>query len=365
MNDFKLGIYLDPDFVKSKEDVKKLVNDLKTLEKVDFVLILTKSSDGTAYPSQYTKNVCVKNPQMYSEIVKALKDLGIETHAWFCLYIESVEKPSEIVKSNPGVLLVNKYGKSNLEEPTWSYIKPEYSIYWVCPSAELYREYLKKLMIEVIEKYDVDGIHLDYVRYPETLEGRYYCYCKRCLKRFKEEYGYIFPTNDVIHVRYYVTILCENVSSSVKEFAKLAKEHGKKISAYVFTDYTTAIEACYQDWPYFSRYLDLLLPTLYEVSPEWMKVLVKRAKSVASKGCKITPVIYTNTVIRRAVKGARRWSLKRNAEYILESMRSVKEAGADGIVFYHYSALFGKSVAGNLPKHELERVIEGLRTFPY
>jgi len=365
MSDFKLGIYLVPDFVKSKEDVKKLVSDLRALEKVDFVLLLTKSSDGTAYPSQYTKNVCVENPQMYGDIVKALKDLGIETHAWFCLYIESVEKPSEIIKSNPEVLLVNKYGKSNLEEPTWSYIKPEYSIYWVCPSAELYREYLKKLMVEVIEKYDVDGIHLDYVRYPETLEGRYYCYCERCLKRFKEEYGYTFPTNDVIHVRYYVTILCENVSNSVKEFAELAKEHGKKISAYVFTDYTTAIEACYQDWPYFSRYLDILLPTFYEVSPEWMKVLVERARSVAFKGCEITPVIYTNTVIRRAVKGAKRWTLERNAEYILESMKSVKEAGADGIIFYHHSALFGRSAAGNLPRRELERVIEELRAFPY
>lgn len=365
MSNFKLGIYLDPNFVKSKEDVKRITDDLRTLEKVDFVLLLTKSSNGTAYSSRYTKNMCVENPRMYGEIVKALRNLGVETHAWFCLYIESVEKPSEIVKSNPEVLLVNKYGKSNLDEPTWSYIKPEYSVYWVCPSAESYREYLKKLMVEVIENYDIDGIHLDYVRYPEALEGRYYCYCKRCLKRFREEYGYTFPTNDVIHVRYYVTILCENVSNSVREFAELAKEYGNRISAYVFTDYTTAIESCYQDWPYFSRYLDFLLPTLYEVSPEWMKVLVERARSVAFDRCKITPVIYTNTVIRRAIKGAKRWTLKRNAEYILESMKSIKEAKADGIVFYRYNTLFGKSSIGNLPRHELERVIEGIKEFPY
>ena len=344
MSDFKLGIYLVPDFVKSRESVKRLVDDIKTLERVDFVLLLTKSSNGMTYPSQYTKNVCVENPHIYGEMVKALRNLGVETHAWFCLYIESIERPSEIVRNNPDVLLVSKYGKSNLEEPTWSYVKPEYSIYWVCPSAELYREYLKKLMVEVIEKYDVDGIHLDYVRYPEALEGRYYCYCKRCLKRFKEEYGYTFPTNDVIHIRYYVTILCENVSNSVKEFSELAREHGRRISAYVFTDYTTAIETCYQDWPHFSHYLDLLLPTLYEVSPEWMKVLVKRARSVTSKECEITPVIYTNTVVRRAIKGAKRWSVERNAEYILKSIESVKDAGADGIVFYHYSTLFGLSL---------------------
>ncbi len=351
--------------IKSEKDVDILKKDLQSLDKVDFVLLFTKGFKGMTYPSQYTRCIYPKEFDRYRVVVKALKDLDIKVHAWFCLFPEDINYPSDIVKKHPDILLVNKYGKSNLEEPTWSYVKPEYSIYWVCPSAEIYIEYLKNLMREVIEKYDVDGIHLDYVRYPEALEGRYYCYCKRCLRRFKEEYGYTFPTNDVIHVRYYVTILCENVTNAVKEFSELTKEYGREISAYVFTDYTTAIESCYQDWPYFSRYLDLLLPSLYEVSPSWMKVLVERAKSVVHERCKITPVIYTNTIIRRAVEGARRWSMERNAKYILEAIEAIRKAGADGVVFFYYETLFGRAPQKNLPRDELMKLIEEIKARSY
>ena len=285
----KLGLYMKLDFAKSRKDIKEMIDDLKSLGGVNYVLLLTKSKQGVCYPSKYADNVY--NDERYKEVVKELKDNSIKVHAWFCLYIEDVKKPSRIVKENPDILIVNKYGKSNLEEPTWSYIKPEYSVYWVCPSSELYRNYLIKLMEEVVTKYDLDGIHLDYVRYPEAIEGRYYCYCKRCLQRFKEEYGYSFPTNDVVKIRYYVTILCENVSNSVKEFSTIAREYGCEISAYVFTDYTTAIEACYQDWPYFSQYLDFIIPTMYEVAPSWMKTLIRRARHVTNNRCEIHPAI--------------------------------------------------------------------------
>lgn len=66
------------------------------------------------------------------------------------------------------------------------------------PSHTGYRQYLMPLMREVVENYPVDGIHLDYIRYPEAVEGRHYRYCRRCRKKFKDEYGYELPANDVI-----------------------------------------------------------------------------------------------------------------------------------------------------------------------
>jgi hypothetical protein len=54
---------------------------------------------------------------------------------------------------------------------------------WLCPSHPKNRELEKNLMMELVRKYDVDGVHFDYMRYPyEPL-----CYCETCQRKFTEE----------------------------------------------------------------------------------------------------------------------------------------------------------------------------------
>lgn len=236
----------------------------------------------------------------YGAVCEAARGAGIEVHAWFCLYIERVDRPTSAVRRHPEYLLVNRYRRHNTEQPTWSTVSESYSTYWVCPSAEGYRDFLSELMKAVVERYDVAGIHLDYVRYPEEVEGRYYCYCERCRRRYKEEYGYELPADDVIKNRYYISTMCENVSSAVEHFSKLARSLGRKISAYVFTDYVTAIEACYQDWPYFSRFLDTLIITAYEVEGRYAGTLVRRAEAVSDRRCRIAAAVYSLPHVRRS-----------------------------------------------------------------
>jgi len=344
--------------IKSKRDVSKFFDNIESLN-VKRILILTKNKMGVTYPSDVDdRHIYDKSFDRYGEIVKEAKDRGIKVDAWFCLYIEDINSPSTLVKRYPEILLVNKYGKSNLEEPTWSYIDPKYSVYWVCPSSQKYNNFLLNLMEEVIEKYDVDGIHLDYVRYPEAVEGRYYCYCRRCLKRFKEEYGYQFPTNDVVKIRYFVTILCENVSNAVKYFSELAHKYGKDISAYVFTDYTTSIESCYQDWPYFSKYLNYIIPTLYEVSPKYIPILMEKTKKVVS--CKIYPAIYTNKNVRRSLHGGKRWTKDRSPTELINIIKSILDAKVDGVTFFTYEGLFGYGKK-SFSRKEIEKIKELLK----
>jgi len=48
---------------------------------------------------------------------------------------------------------------------------------------EAYRDFLVNLMVGVARDYDVDGIHLDYIR----TRGR--CYCEDCRREFQEQFG--------------------------------------------------------------------------------------------------------------------------------------------------------------------------------
>jgi len=346
----QIGAYAAPR-LDGETEVAQVVSELKALG-LSEIYLLAKQCSLMTYPSRIAP--CVpeaKEWDSFGALTRAATDAGIKVHAWFKLFPELISQPSPIVQEHPEILLVNSDGQSNFEEPTWK--SAGQSIYWVCPSNELYRSYLCDLMREVLTDYPVSGINLDFVRYPEEVPGRRYCYCERCRSRFKEEYGYTLPSESVVHNRYYVTILCENVTRSVEAFAGVTSELGSELSAYVFTDYTTAIEAVYQDWPAFSQYLNRVHPTLYEVAPAHAGRLVERARRVTFPECEILPVISPVNKIWRGQDGGERWTPQMDASYLLETMDAVLEAGADGIWLYLYEALFHRPSYDFTPTYSL------------
>lgn len=340
---------------------REVVENLKWLG-ADRMLLLSKDTKGKVlYPSGVAPAKSGVG-RTYSDMVDEARDEGISVDAWLCLFPEDMVDVNPIVRKNPDILLVNRYGESNWERPTWSDVDPKYSTFWACPSAEQYVQYLESILREIAGSYRVDGLHMDYVRYPEAVEGRYYCYCHRCLRRFEQEYGYKFPTREVIHIRHYISIMCENVTGTVEKLSNAARGRGLTSSAYVFTDYVTAIESCYQDWPYFSRFLDYIVPTLYEVSPGYAGRMVSRARLVTDPKTKVVPAVYANRVVRRAVAGARRWTLRRGAEYIYEIAESCLEAGAKGIALFHYKTIFHHDTPNSLSPPEVVELRDSLKS---
>lgn len=54
---------------------------------------------------------------------------------------------------------------------------------WLCPSHPENRKLEKNIMFELVRKYDIDGVHFDYMRYPYEP----FCYCQSCRERFGKE----------------------------------------------------------------------------------------------------------------------------------------------------------------------------------
>lgn len=344
-----LGAYASTGAIKSDGDAKAMAANCANLGVASIMLLMDKREIEARLKG-------AQGFDAHAAVCVAAKAAGIQVHAWLCLYREVIQNCTDIVQQHPEYLVVNRQRKSNIEQPTWSTLPGDVAVYWVCASAEGYRDYLAGLMTGIIDRYDVDGIHLDYVRYPEEVEGRAYCYCERCLGQFKEKYGYELPAQDVIKNRYYVNIMCENVSRSVEHFANLVHGRGKEISAYVLTDYLTAIETCYQDWPWFSRFLDRLIITVYEVQDAWVRRLVERARAVMHEKCRLATAAYTFPGNRRSSDGGSRWWTGKDEE-ILAAMRATYDAGADGVYLFTYEALFDPALA---PERR-ELLVQGIR----
>ncbi len=332
------GFYIEPN-LKSQEEVDKFIAQCKRMV-VNKIFIETKDTRGNLlYPSKkFRVAETIGDFDCYGSICDAARKANITTHAWFVIFNEGNENPVSIIEEHPEYLLVNREGKTNNEQPTWITVDPKYSTYWVCPTAKGYRGYLKDMMQEVIDLYNVDGIHLDYIRYPEEVDAREYCYCDRCQSLFKENYGYTLPANDVIKNRYWVTQMCNNVTNAVKDFADFAHKRNKLISAYVFTDYTTAIEATYQNWPWFSRYLDFIIPTSYESSPSYIHEMAKRTKAVMNKECMLFPTVYSAPAVRRSEDGGNRW-YNGQPEDVVSTFNAWLEEDVDGVVFFTYGLM--------------------------
>jgi uncharacterized lipoprotein YddW (UPF0748 family) len=103
--------------------------------------------------------------------VTAGKAYGIEVHARMlaltCLFASPAEKS---VLAGAGRLAVNAEGKTTD---------------WLCPTDPRNEEQLLAVATEIVERYPVQGIQLDYFRY----EGTDMCVCPRCRAAFERETG--------------------------------------------------------------------------------------------------------------------------------------------------------------------------------
>lgn len=123
---------------------------------------------------------------------------------------------------------------------------------WLCPSHPDNFALEHDAMMEVLQNYDIDGLHFDYIRYPSPD----YCYCDGCRTRFENETGNTV-TNWPADVRpggpleaeflpwrrVQITELVEAVYNSAKAY-----DPDVRISAAVIGDYSVAFGSVGQDW---------------------------------------------------------------------------------------------------------------------
>ncbi len=103
----------------------------------------------------------------------ACKKHGVECHVWKVNFNMGSRSPASFARkmAAAGRTQVSRGGEK----------KPR----WLCPSHPVNRQLEIAAMVEVAEKYAVDGIHFDYIRYP----GPDYCFCAGCRQRFAKAIG--------------------------------------------------------------------------------------------------------------------------------------------------------------------------------
>lgn len=201
----------------------------------------------------------------------AAKEQGLQTHRWMWT-MNRGEK--ELLSSHPEWYAVSRSGKSCATAPAYvDYYR------FLCPSHPDVPQYLVEKAQEQLEKKDIDGLHLDYIRYPDVvlpvnlwqnykldqsteLPDYDFCYSKFSKDAFKKETGI-----DIDQVEYPAQSLSwrnfryRQINKIVNRIAEVAKEYDKPLTAAVFPTPDLAKRIVRQDWTNWN--LSAVFPMIY------------------------------------------------------------------------------------------------------
>jgi len=309
---FRKGVFI------SKEDVKSY----KIVE--DFVHALSYCN---------INSVFMEAEEYSLKLIKSLHNHGIQFFASFSVFANST-----ILQKHPELAPINAAGKEM--EAIEGYVG-------LCPTNKSYR--MKKLedLSKLVERYGMDGVWLDFIRYPTKWEEpkpilRQYCFCQSCLQKFSEDTGILLPgegTRDKAefilskHTEAWVNWKCEVIEDFVAQTKKRIAEVKLGIPLGAFTvpwkkdDLGGAIKSIVgQDFKLLSKWVDIFSPMTYhrlcEKSVEWVGEITEHMVELTNS--RVWTTIQSYNVPTREFKGV---------------LDQVVKSGSSGVVVFHWNGV--------------------------
>ncbi|MCF7809055.1 MAG: family 10 glycosylhydrolase [Candidatus Marinimicrobia bacterium] len=280
------GIWVVRHSITSPEKVRRLITFASVNGYTD--LFVQVRGRGDAY---YNSSIVPRAHLLPKNAYDPLKDIiplahakGIRIHAWVNMYLSwSARKlprnPEHIVNKYPHWVEVNSSGKSDLEFVSQNGRNGREGVY-LSPMNDQVNNHLLQVINEIVASYQVDGVHLDYVRF----QDRNYGYNRDGRKKFLMTYNvdpitlgngngsYWYRLNPEEKEKYWIywnefrraelSRYIQRISNSIHQINPAVK-----LSAAVKPNPEVARKRFFQDWPAWlsSGSMDFVVPMNYAV----------------------------------------------------------------------------------------------------
>ncbi|MFW6163600.1 MAG: glycoside hydrolase family 10 protein, partial [Planctomycetota bacterium] len=295
---------------------------VQTLAENGFTAVLPNMLwGGTAY---YDGDVLPVAPEVaergdqIAQCVAACRKHGVECHVWKVNWNMSHRAPKPFAERmrREGRIQVGFDGTPNPR--------------WLCPSHPENQKLEIESMVEVATKYDVDGVHFDYIRYP----GPSYCFCDGCRERFEAAIGRKVgrwpadcrhdPETETQWLdwrRGHITKVVAAVAQRVRK-AKPKVE----ISAAVFRNWPIDRDKVGQDWKLWCDrgYLDFVCPMDYTPNNVTFEQMVRRQLQ------------WSGEVPCYPGIGLSVWGSPRDVVKLIEQIQIARRLGTGGFTVFNY-----------------------------
>ncbi len=337
----KRAIWVVRDALKSPAELEKIVNVAASADISD-IYVQVRALGRCYYLSDIEPRASFITPEYdpLNLLIKMCEIYNIRVHAWINMfYIWSGSQPPP--ESNHPFNLFPQYilAKEGLPEYT-DLKKAGIEGYFLDPQSIDINKYLLNVLLEVADKYVINGIHLDYFRYPDveysfTADSRTNFRLDHFLdplklyrdpEKFVKYYGHgVFQQADKEYRQFLGEVL-SNYLSGIYNTVK-AKRNNLELSVAVKPDPVEAKFRYFQDWQKWIRdqYCDYVVLMNYRT--EWNDfVKVLNQLQDAPEREKIIMGIST---------------YNQNEDAVQKRLKAVHQAGFGGFALFSYNYLAG------------------------
>lgn len=279
-------------------------------------------------------------------IIRRAHAQGLEVQAWINVYLvwsagDPPRSPLHVVNAHPDWISVRADGRRLVEMLPEDFEQQKLEGMYLAPGNPAVKRHLREIVREIVTRYDVDGIHLDYVRYPEPGVG----YDGATRTAFEQEYGIDpiqmeSPTAELLDVvgpdqipdlrGRWLQWKRDQITDLVRDIRRDLDLSGKnvKLTAAVIADQNAAINRHGQDWPAWLRegIVDAVMPMCYAPSTPVVQRQIAAALSIPTERHVYAGIAMYNESARDAA----------------EKVRIARKMGVDGIALFSYDSLVGK-----------------------
>lgn len=267
--------------------------DAKVRAAVDFaaaknlnMLLLQVYGDGAAlYPSAVAPRNSLTSGSGFDPLAAAVPYAharGIEVHAWMNVVRVyhggngAPSNPQHVLRLHPDWTMVDVNGIKSTDR--YSVVGAEI---FACPERQGFHDYCVAVAREIAANYDVDGVHLDYIR---LSNGTSWCYCDAHLANFQARYGRA-PTASDPDWRAFrfetITRLVSSIHDAIGQVRPRARLSAATTRFFSFQDP--------REWFHRGK-LDIQFPMLYTSDVAAFEALADAAR-MASNGRLVMPGI--------------------------------------------------------------------------
>jgi len=367
--------------MSSPDSVRELVRRAKENGFTDLIVQVRGRGDAYYESSIEPRAEAITRQAGFDPLALTIEEAhreGIKVHAWINIYLVAdleslpVSRDHPIYR-HPEWLMVPRGIATELYDvppDSGAYLdriiefsrlnRNELEGLFVSPAHPGVKDNLLDIWMDIAKRYEVDGLHFDYVRYPNP----HYDYSRISIDRFRLEiekkltprerraliaefrrdpllYIRRFPVAYAEFQRAQVTDLVSRIYNGVKGVKPNAI-----ISAAVFANEEDAARSRFQEWREWLRmgWLDVVCPMAYTPDTEAFRKQLLTAMNLAS--------------------GKRVWggigAYKQTAESAIEKIRVAREVGAQGFILFSYDSSI-KASDLNPQGDYLEKVRDSLK----
>ncbi len=337
-NEFK-GVWVRP----TETNERDIANSVARIKKagIDNIFIETYFHGRTIFPSKtMEKYGFVKQNEKFEGFdplrawIKYAHRNNIKVHIWFETFYVGIQRP----EVNPGNILAVKPDWANKTKKNYNISAPtpsvsEHNGFFIDPANPEVHEFLIELLSEIIKDYKVDGINLDYIRYPQAVsvnEPNSWGYTEFARNEFKTIYGkdpVEIQIKDPLWLKW-----CEyrrnKITHFVSKVGALGRENGVYISAVIFPDRLSALTNKQQDWKSWSEkgYVNGFTPLFLTCNAKTLNALVTNVMRAKLPATDLFAGLFVTF-------------MGGSEEDLIREIHETRKINANGVILFDYAHL--------------------------